>query len=121
MFGGPIQTPLVAPRVLDEGEPAPPSFAESLSERSPSSAGQGAPSGGAGAPIISPAEGWSILISRVPEGSEGDAAGRLERIRTRALLGLKVAQPVVGGGRLAHALHLALRLLQRPLLPQKPS
>lgn len=83
LFGGPIQTPLVAPRVLDEGEPAPPSFAESLSERSPSSAGQGAPSGGAGAPIISPAEGWSILISRVPEGSEGDAAGRLERIRTR--------------------------------------
>lgn len=75
LFGSPLQTPLVAPRVLDEDEPSivPPSFAESLSE----------PSRGEGeAPVISAAPGWSILVSRVPEGAEGSAASRLQQVRT---------------------------------------
>ena len=92
LFGGPLQTPLVAPRVLAEDEPgqAPPSFADAL-ERGE----LGEP--GAPPPVIAPSEGWSILITRIAEGAEASAAAQLERIRTDGGLPEAVMQRRGGG------------------------
>ncbi len=71
LFGQPLETPLVAPRVVD-GEPgmAPTPFGETLEGEDPS------------LPALSRSEGWSILVSRVPEGGAAGAATRLDRVRT---------------------------------------
>ncbi len=86
LFGRPLETPLVAPRILlDEPSSAPPSFADSLDEREPS------------APVLSPSEGWSILVSRVPESSPASAPVLLDRIRTAGGLPGATLQRRAGG------------------------
>ncbi|MFI4897328.1 MAG: hypothetical protein ACIARR_05845 [Phycisphaerales bacterium JB059] len=87
-----MQTPLVAPRVLaeDEASSAPPSFAESL-ERGELGEPGGAP------PVVAPSEGWSILITRIAEGTEASAAAQLDRVRTSGGLPEAVLQRRRGG------------------------